>query len=161
MLHLLLWLKVTLFQFRFHMRHIHCIWICKDTKLITDIRQMSHMLHLIVAIIDKTFIKERCMITFLQKVIGFLFIIGNASYPNDMICSIEQKPIGVDKHLIRNDNEAIHVWIDRVYAQNMYHWEYTHEDHSQMMGRNAFLYTKSRYWIRQWERFLKSHGIVD
>ena len=49
------------------------------------------------------------MITFLQKVIGFLFIIGNASYPNDMICSIEQKPIGVDKHLIRNDNEAIHV----------------------------------------------------
>jgi hypothetical protein len=67
------------------------------------------MLHLIVAIIDKTLIKERCMITFLQKVIGFLFIIGNASYPNDMICSIEQKPIGVDKHLIRNDNEAIHV----------------------------------------------------
>ena len=77
------------------------------------------MLHLVISIVNKSFVIKWCGSSFLQNIIGLLLVIWNALDCCDWIRSIERKPIMSDKHLFVICSKilsSIHVYKVLVYG---------------------------------------------
>ena len=61
------------------MRHVEGKGVGEDVELVAHVRDVTHVLHLVVSVADEPLIVQRHSVPTPQKVVGLLLVVGNAA----------------------------------------------------------------------------------